>query len=262
MTQTLTNTDSWVPMALCRDYLSAQFEAQHVRVREPDGTERDQALNWAVGVPANGDWEALGAWPGATVGCARWRGVWEDLESRGVDKISLVRAANLDARTLCPGTKVLPPIWRILGQGGGPDAADVGVLRAEARRAVREASGVRAARISLERLPVWARAGRAAVLSPDWPAVLEQFRPFYALRPHRRALVCAADEYLESLGLSLRRAVARHGPFADLAAAVSFVAQTISRDELRLKFSNLSKAARPVLSLVRSDVAGVASLGH
>ena len=67
---------------------------------------------------------------------------------------------------------------------------------------------------------------------------------------------------LEQLGHGLRRAVARHGPFADVAAAVSFVSQTLSRDELRLKFSKLSGLARPRLRVVGADAAGLASLGH
>jgi len=157
---------------------------------------------------------------------------------------------------------VLPPFRSVLGPRYLSPGSSVGVLQAEARRLVREASGVRAARIALEHLLAKSGAGRAAVLSPDWPDVLEQLRPFYALRLHRRALVRAGDEYLEQLGWSLRRAVVRHDPFADLAAAVSFVAQTISRDELRLKFSKLSKVARPRLRLVGSDAAGLASLGH
>jgi Transposase, Mutator family len=253
--------DSWAAMALCCRYSSAHFDEQRVQEFAVNGASRELSLTWSVGMLSDGDWEALGTWPGAGVGPAFWRGVWEDLDSRGVDKISLVSAADLDARALFPGAKVLPPFRQILGRGYVPAASRVGLLRAEARRVVLEASSVRSARMGLERLLVGSGSGRAAVLSPDWPEVLEQFRPFYALRPHRRALVRAGDEYLEQLGHGLRRAVARHGPFDDLAAAVSFVAQTISRDELRLKFSTLL-AARPALGPVGSDVAGVASPGH
>jgi len=254
--------DLWHSTALCWHYVSAHCEEQCVQGLTATGTSCEFTVTWAVGVIADGEWEALGAWPGAAIGSAFWRGVWEDFDSRGVDKISLVSAADIDARTLCPGAKVLPRFRGILGQGHVPANSRVGVLRAEARRAVREASSVRAARIALERLLAKSGTVRAAVLSPNWPEVLEQFRPFYALRPHRRALVCAGDQYLERLGLSLNRAVARHGPFADLATAVSFVAQTTSRDELRLKFSGLAKVTRPRLRLVGSDSACLASPGH
>jgi len=254
--------DLWHTTALCWYYVSTHFEELSVQVLVADRTSCKLTVTWVVGVLADGDWEALGAWPGAAVGPTSWRCVWEDLDSRGVNKISLVCAADVDARALCPGTTVLPPFGRILDEGNVPADSSIGVLRAEARRAVRGASGVRAARMALEHLLAKPKACGAAVLSPDSLEVLEQFRPFYALPPHSRALVRAGDEYLEQLGSSLRRAVARHGPFADLAAAVSFVARTLSRYELRLKFSKLSKAARPRLRLVGSDAAGVASLGH
>jgi len=231
MTNSFVLMDSWRPTALCRTYFSAHFEKLQAQVLAADGASREMTLNWAAGVLADGDWQALGAWPGAAVGSAFWHGVWEDFDSRGVENITLVCASEPEASSLFHGAKVLPPFGRILGQGNVPADSGVGVLRAEGRRAVREASRVRAARIALERLPVRARAGRAAVLSPDWPEVLEQFRPFYALRPHRRALVCAGDEYLEALGLSLGRAVARHGPFADLreAGAMTMAPDLVAR---------------------------------
>jgi Transposase, Mutator family len=252
----------WRPMALCWQYYSVQFEEECVQVLAADGALRELSVGWAVGMLADGDWEALGAWPEAAGGPSFWRGVWADLDSRGVDKITLMCAAHLDARALCPASKVLAPFRRILGSGHVPASSRVGVLRTEARRAVREASGVRAARLALERLLAGSGAGRAAVLSPAWSEVLEGLRPFYALRPHRRALVRAGDEYLEQLGLRLSRAVARHGPFADQAAAVSFVAQTLSRDELRLKFSKLSNVAQPRLRLVGSGSADLPLLGY
>lgn len=268
MTDTFAASGVRIAMSLCRSYFSAYFDEQRADLLAANGASHELTVIWGVGVLSDGDWEVLGAWPGAAAGPLFWRGVWSDLDSRGVDKISLVCAADLDARGLCPAVKVLPPFHRILCLGDTPVSSRVGVLRTEARRVVREASGVRAARIALERLLADSGPVTAAVLAPDWPEVLEQLRPFYALRPHRRALVRAGDEYLEQLGHGLRRAVARHGPFADLPAAVSFVAQTISRDELRLKFAQLSAAAvttRPALRLVGSGVAGAAgaaSPGH
>ncbi|MDC6168277.1 transposase [Paucibacter sp. XJ19-41] len=261
MTKNLTSVDSHAPMALCWHYFSGHFGEQQSQVVSANGTMHELTVSWAVGTLADGDWEVLGAWPGVAVGRAVWQGVWKDLDSRGVDKISLVCASDPDARTMCPGIKVLPPFPRVFDQMFVPAISSVSVLRAEVRRAVRKASGFRAARLALERLLAVSGAGTSTVLSPNWPEALEQFRPFYALRPHRRALVRAGDEYLEQLGHGLRRAVARHGPFADLASAVSFVAQTLSREEQRLKFSKLSKVVRPRLRLVGSSSAGFVEPG-
>lgn len=249
MTKSLTNAESWAPKALCWHYCSALFEAQRVQVLVPDGASRELVVTWAVGVLYDGDWEALGVWAGAGVGVgvgpAFWRDVWEDFDSRGVDKISLVSAADIDARALCPAVKLLPPFRQILGLGYVPTTSSVGELRAEARRVVREASGVRAARLALERLLAASGTCSASVLSPDWPAVLEQFRPFYALRPHRRALVCEGDRRLEQVGGMLARAVRRHGPFADIGAAVSFVAGTLARSEARIDLAELPPLPLP-----------------
>ncbi len=229
----------WQPMALCLQYSCAHFEEEQVQLFVANGALAELTVSWAVGVLADGEWEVLGAWPGAAVGPAFWRGVWDDLGSRGVEKISLVCASDLDAWTLCPAVKVLLPFRFILGHGSVPAASRSGVLRAEARRLVRKASGVRAARLALERLLSGPGEGRDSVLSPDWPAVLEQFRPFYALRPHRRALVREGDRRLEQLGGMLARAVRRHGPFADIGAAVSFVALTLARCQARIEWSEL-----------------------
>lgn len=237
--------DSWQPMALCRHYFTTHFEELRVIVLGNHGSSSELALSWALGVLANGDWEVLGAWPGEAARQTFWRVVREEFEDRGVDKISWVCAADLDARTLCPTAKALPPFHRILGQRYVLATSSVGVLRAEARRAVREASGLRAARIVLEHLLAKSGAGRAAMLAPDWPAVLEQFRPFYALRPHRRALVREGDRRLEQVGGMLARAVCRHGPFADIGAAVSFVARTLARSEARIDLAELPPLPLP-----------------
>ena len=181
--------ERWHPLSLCRCYFSTHFAQKRVQVLIDDALT-ELAVTCAVGVLADGSWEVLGAWPGVAVGSAVWRGVCDDLGSRGVDRISLVCASDLAAWTLCPSVKELLPFRFILGHGSLPAASRVGFLRAEARRLIREASGIRAARFSLEQLHSRPGEGRAGVLSPDWLTVLEQFRRVYALRPNRRALAC------------------------------------------------------------------------
>lgn len=175
----------WQPMALCLQYNCAHFEEEQVQLFAANGALAEQKVGWAVGVLSDGDLEVLGAWPGFAVGSVFWRGVCEDPGSLGVDRTSLVCASDLAAWTLCPAVKELLPFRFILGHGSVPAASRVGFLRAEARRLVREASGIRAARFALEQLHSGPGEGMAGVLSPDWLTVLEQFRLFYALRPHR-----------------------------------------------------------------------------
>jgi len=239
MTNSFAAMGSWLPTALCRDYFSAHFDEQRVQVLEADGAVRDEMVTWAVGLLRGGDWEVLGAWPGVARVPVFWRGVWEELDHRGVERLTLVSATNLDTLTPCPAAVVLPPFRLMLGERNVPDASGVAVLRSEARSVVRNASGARAARIALERLLGRSGRGGGAVLSLDWPAVLERFRAFYALRPQRRALVRKGDEVVEHLSGTLNRAVVRHGAFAIAEAATSFVASTLARAEQRLKYRDL-----------------------
>lgn len=239
--------DSRVPLALCGHYFSAHFETQRVQVLMGNGSTAEQWVHWAVGVLGDGNWEALGAWSVASVGPALWRGISDDFGNRGVARIELVCVPGLEAtHNLFRTVKVLPPFRRILGTLCVADLSDVALLRSYARRAVRQASGVRAARVALESLLAESEAERALVLSQDWPEVLAQFEPFYALRLRHRKFVRTGDEHLERMGLSLRRAIDRHGVFPDLAAATSFVADTLAHDERRLSDRALSAFEWPV----------------
>lgn len=229
-------TDSKVPLALCRHYFSAHFETQRVQVLIGNDSSAERWVHWAVGVLGDGNWEALGAWSVASVGHTVWQGISDDLDNRGVVSIALVCAPELEAaHHLSRTAKVLPPFRRILGTEYVVESTGLARFRTDARHAVRQASGVRAARVALERLLAKSKAERALALSQNWPEVLVQFKPFYALRPGHRELVRAGDEHLELLGRSLERAIGRHGTFQDLAAATSFVGGALARYERRLR---------------------------
>jgi hypothetical protein len=227
------------PLTLCRRYFSTHFAESRVQVLI-DAASTDLAVTWAVGVLADGDWEVLGAWHGAAVGTVFWRGVWDELARRGVDKISWVFAADRDARSMCSTAKVIPPFRRILNQEcarAGPGVADVLV---EPARAVREAASVDGARVGLASLLSNLGAYGRDALASDWPEVLTQFAPFYAQRPHSRALLRKGDEVVEHLRRILSRAVVRHAPFVSAEAAIAFVSDTLARAEQRLTLSELA----------------------
>src|SRR6218665_1606514 len=211
------NDGVWSALSLCLHHFSTHFHSQPVQVLA-NGALSSHTVTWAVGVLTDGDWEPLGAWPGAACKPAFWQSVRADLLDRGVEKLSWVNTPDLEhGAALFPGIRLLPPFPRVLGPGYASPRSSLGALRASARRAVRGACGVRSARVALSR--VLSQAGRARVLAPDWPSVLEPLRPFYALKPHRRAVVRQGDELLEQLQGFVHRAVRRHGPFANLDAA-------------------------------------------
>lgn len=254
--------DSKAPLALCGHYFSAHFETQRVQVLMGNGSSAELYVHWAFGVLGDGTWEVLGAWSVASVGHSLWRGISEDLDNRGVSSIALVCAPELEAAPhLCRTVKVLPPFRRILCTVYVADSTGVALFRSDARHAVRQASGVRAARVALERVLAKSQAEQALVLSQEWPEVLVQFKPFYALRPRHRELVRAGDEHLERLGRSLQRATGRHGTFPDLATATSFVADALARDERRLWDRALFSFERP-LNCAAMAMAGQHSAAH
>ncbi len=247
MTNTLAQTDSWSTVPLCCRYFSVFFAEQPVQVLGNDGTSHELTTSWALGVLHDSNWEVLGGWPRADAGPAFWRGVFDEFGVRGVGKpIPFILAdAVRDVRAACPDAAVLPSFGRILRRRHASVSSEIARLSSEARRAVREAASVRGARLALERLVPKQGICGTSVLAADWPEVLTQLEAFYALRPQRRAVVRQGDEVSEHLSRILSRAVIRHGSFASLEGATSFVASTLARAEQRLKFPDLVELAPP-----------------
>src|SRR6218665_3650251 len=259
MIPSLESMHAWHLPSPCLHYFSTHFDSQPVQVLA-DGALSSQTVTWAVGVLTDGGWEPLGAWPGAACGPAFWQSVGADLLDRGVEKLSWVNTPDLEhGAALFPGIRLLPPFPRVLGPGYASPRSSLGALRAAARRAVREACGVRSARVALSR--VLSQAGRAPVLAPDWPAVLEPLQPFYALKPQRRAVVRQGDELLEPLQVFVHRAVRRHGPFADLDAAARFVGWTLCQAQGRVASALYAQTVRADLAAMRRHAEAAAAAG-
>lgn len=260
----LARKDAWLAMPLCRHYFSAHFDQQPIQVVAADGASQELKLIWALGLLRDGDWSLLGAWLVSDVQPAFWRDVFDEFAVHGVERMSFALAdAVADVGDACPGAQVLPPFTRVQSCRHDSRASGAALLGAEARRVVREAASARGAGVALARLSARSEAVWAAVVAADWSDVLTQLEPFYALRSERRALVRRGDEALEHLGRSLSRAVGRHGPFADVDAAVSFVGRTLARAESRFS-SFVPPAARLRARFVSRMAAraGVAVPGH
>nr|WP_316643928.1 transposase [uncultured Roseateles sp.] len=251
-------------MPLCCGYFSVHFDKQMVSVLADGVASRDRAVVWALGVLSDGDREVMDVRPVPDADPVFWRGGFDRFLARGVERISFVFAdAIAGVGLVYPGVAELPCFASIQRRGRFCLAASADRLGTEARRAVREAASVRGARVALDRLLTRSEARREDLLVADWPEVLAQLEPFYALRSERRTLVRRGDEVLECLGRNLSRAVGRHGPFADVDAAVSFVASTLARAEVR--FSSSVPAAARLRACSASSMAaraGVAPSGH
>jgi hypothetical protein len=68
----------------------------------------------------------------------------------------------------------------------------------------------------------------------QWRALVARWAPVFALPVAQRRLVLAVDRLAADSHKALFRAIARHGPFTDSAAALGFIASALQRSERRL----------------------------
>jgi putative transposase len=216
----------------------------------------------ALGVLADGQCEMLGAWPASRSGAADWCKVLEDLRLRGVERIRFVvcdePAAMQEAlRSVFPGATVVPDLGALLRRSLGEVAPRHRAAAASVLGALSVAGTARSAALGLAALEAspWA-AGYPGLVS-RWSAAVAQMAPVHSLEPRLRRVVLSGDDRVQQLQQSVRRAVGRHGPFADASAAAAFLAQALERAE---RGSDVDAAAMASGAARRAMTAGKA--GH
>ena len=167
MTNAIAKVDAFEKLPLCGRYLSVHFEAQEVLVPPEDGSAKRLILTWAAGALPGGEWEVLGVWPAPAGGSTFWRGVFDELQVRGVEQISVL--------------------------------------------SVDEPAGL--------------------LSDHACSTMMTKLKRTYAVKSQHRRVLCAMDGTVIQLKQRVNRAVTRHGRFADPAAAISFVLDTLTRAE-------------------------------
>jgi transposase-like protein len=235
---------------LCCRYLLLHVEAVSMPVRE-SGALNDQTVRWALGVLANGEYEALGAWPKSESHASAWHEVFEDLQVRGVEKVRFIASSERGAERaeggMAPsGATVLPSTGQMLRQSLAKTAPRHRRLASDALRAIRAAGTVQAARAAVTDLEAspWGAMYPAEMVR--WRAAVEDLAPFFALRPRLRRLVHSGGEVALRVAETLQRAVARKGCFPTETAAVTFVSQVL--DRMNRDFGYAGSAADGVAS--------------
>ena len=97
---------------LCCRYALVDFKALAVQVGASGASSR-QRLLYAIGVLADGDFEALGVWPATGAEAKVWQAALGDLKRRGVESIRFIRSDELAAdrsilRLTYPSATLLP----------------------------------------------------------------------------------------------------------------------------------------------------------
>lgn len=232
---------------LCGRYLLLHFESLYISERE-DGTLRDQTVRWALGVLADGQQEVLGAWREPASGVTGWDVVFEDLQSRGVEKIRFVvsnERAEVQARlhATYSDVTVLPPIAQLLQQSLAQVAPRHRRFGSDVLDAVSEAGNALAARGTLTNLAHGPWGATYPAVVERWRDAVEQLGPFYASSPRVRRIVLSSDDTVQQLHRCLCLAVSRNGCFAVRTAATSFVVGTLERALRRLAGRSTVQAA-------------------
>lgn len=222
---------------LCRKYLVAHFETLSIHV-QPDGPERDYALQWAFGVLANGRSDVLGVWLNRRSGGECWKAVFDDLKIRGAESIRFVASreqAGLHSavNAAYPEATVLLFKGQLLHQTPAPLITCDGESAAN-RRGLLDAGGGESARSGLDGFPDRKHGSKYSASVQPWQApVLHRMLLDETPRRFKR-VVQWGEAAVQQLHNSLRRAAARRGSFADQEAAVSFAVGTLERAESRL----------------------------
>lgn len=86
----------WHDRPLCCRYLLAHFAVQEIQVRMAPAAH-GWSVTWALGTFGDGQREALGAWPHSVDGVLNWHAVFDDLATRGVERIRFVVGSSANA---------------------------------------------------------------------------------------------------------------------------------------------------------------------
>lgn len=256
---TVDNKRSWAAPPLCRRYLAASLETITARVL--DGPRlRDTPIQWAIGHLDDHESEVLGVWAGPDAAVARrglrattpssapaalmpggptWRTVFAELRARGVEQMRFVIGGDVpglrrDLQTLFPAATALASPARLVERA-------VSQVTVRHRAAVEEglydllrAGSASEAQAGLARLDAGGWGARYPVLAAEWRLAFEQGWALLSLPPALWREVLLADGEAAAVSRGLRRAIGRHGGFADAAAAASFVAAALARAVRRL----------------------------
>lgn len=238
-------------LALCRSYVAAYVHCVPVRFL-PHGGDRRSVVHWWIANRRDGS-ETLGVWLAAESGHPTCRHVLADVRRRGLERIRFAVTDDLtafgeDLQTQFPGASPLPSFARLLDrsvrQVQPRDRAPVknhllAILQAGSHQAVLQ---------SLAEFESSRWAARYPALVTDWHLALDQGRPLWSLAPTLRREVLRGDARATSLQLSVDKALARHGGFADPGAALSFVQAALARAQRRFDAdgSTATRAHRPL----------------
>lgn len=203
-----------------------------------DGSAVERVLHWALGFLGDGECEPLGAWVQPVESRMPWQEVFAGLKVRGVRQIRLVASGaptevRDGLRAVYPAAHAVPSIEHRLSQSLALVAPRHREAVASVLGGLAVAADTGAATATLDAIQAGRWGATYPALVEQWRPVLGQLGPFYALPVALRHVFLAGDRGVQALQRSMGRAVERHGPFADAAAAESFLVHLLQHRERR-----------------------------
>lgn len=230
----------WTGRLLCRRYLAVYFNVvPDARVVK---AERPAVQHWAFGLLTDGESEALGTWLQGALAPVRWPEHFDDLKERGVERVTFSLSGDLmgfreGLRARFPGALGLPSFVQLIDRSVAAVASRHQAPVDDCLRRIMQAGSIPEASAALTEFESSGWGAHYPRLIVDWRLALEQGWVLWTLPPALRSAVLSGDGAAAALNRSLRKAVARHGCFADMDEAHAFVVAALARAERRLDAS-------------------------
>lgn len=233
----------WPGQLLCRRYIAVYFNqvtAALVVKQEPPAVQ-----HWAFGLFTDGESEVLGTWLQGALDPVPWPGQFDDLKERGVERVTFALSGDLmgfreGLRARFPGALGLPSFVQLIDRSVAAVALRHQASVDDGLRRIMHAGSIPEASAALTEFESSRWGAHYPKLILDWRLALEQGWVLWTLPPALRRAVLSGDGAAAALNRSLRKAVARHGCFADVDEAHAFVVAALARAERRLEASRAS----------------------
>lgn len=224
--EVMSEVREWQGRPLEKLYCTVFFDAMRVKIRD-EGTVKNKAVYFALGVDAEGKRDVLGFWIEQNEGAKFWLKVMNELRSRGVEDILVAVVDGLKGfpeaiTTAFPQTTVQTCIVHLLRHS-------LAYCNWKDRQAVAtELKGIykaATADLALERLEEFEKGKWGAkypMIAASWKRAWEEVIPFFSYPPEIRKLLYTTNA-IESFHMQLRKVLKNRGHFPSDEAASKLI---------------------------------------
>jgi len=226
--------ETWLRRPLCRRYATVVIRRCELACTSvtPDPV---LAIWWALGTLNDGGSEFLGVWENPDQMSGLPLEVFGDLHERGVLSVRFcvgnIGGAEAAFRETLRHAAVVPSMQEQLASADAQVRPRHRVEVSQMLRSVAKLGNLQAARAALSVFQASKLGERYPEVVHQWDGALSRLEPLYALDAPLRELVRSADQMASDVSECLRRAIKRHGPFADSTTALDFVVTWLDKAE-------------------------------